>query len=89
MDCFRSPLVVEPRPGQLARAVRLRPLRQFDQRIGRSPAFTQALDDPAIPTSRECYCPRLGPRRVGDKLATTLAASAQCGCDVTGIRAVT
>ena len=38
--------VIEPWPGQLSRDPGLLPLRQLDQRVGLTRAFTQALDDP-------------------------------------------
>jgi len=46
MDVFDTPLLVEPWPGQLSSDARLLPLRQFDQRVGLTRAFTQADDDP-------------------------------------------
>jgi hypothetical protein len=41
-----TPLVIEPSPGQLSGDVGLLPIRQFDERIGLTRAFADALDDP-------------------------------------------
>ena len=68
MDFLGTPLLIEPWPGQLSRDPELLPLRRVDQAIGLNRAFTQALDDPAAPTLRECYCLGLRPRRVGNKI---------------------
>jgi len=46
LDFFGTPLVIEPSPGQLASDAGLLPVRQFDQRIGLTRAFAEALDDP-------------------------------------------
>ena len=46
LDFFGPPLVIEPSPGQLSGDAGLLPIRQFDQRIGLTRAFAQALDDP-------------------------------------------
>jgi len=45
LDFFGTALVIEPSPGQASRDAGLLLLRQFDQRIERTRAFTQALDD--------------------------------------------
>jgi hypothetical protein len=39
-------LVIEPLPGQLCGDAGLLPIRPFDQRIGLTRAFAEALDDP-------------------------------------------
>jgi hypothetical protein len=49
LDFFGTPLVVEPSPGQLSGDAGLLPVRQFDQRIGLTRAFADALDDPRDP----------------------------------------
>jgi hypothetical protein len=49
LDFFGTPLVVEPSPGQLSSDAGLLPIRQFDQRIGLTRAFAEALDDPRDP----------------------------------------
>jgi hypothetical protein len=46
LDFFGTPLVLEPSPGQLSGDTGLLPIRQFDQRIGLTWAFADALDDP-------------------------------------------
>jgi hypothetical protein len=46
LDFFRTPLVIEPSAGQLSSDAGLLPLRQFDERIGLTRAFADALDDP-------------------------------------------
>jgi hypothetical protein len=38
--------VIEPSPGQLSGDAGLLPIRQFDQHIGLTRAFAEALDDP-------------------------------------------
>src|SRR6516162_3606191 len=43
---FGTPLVIEPAPGQLSSDAGLLPIRQFDQRIGLTGAFADALDEP-------------------------------------------
>jgi len=49
LDFFGTPLVVEPSAGQLSGDAGLLPVRQFDQRIGLTRAFANALDDPRDP----------------------------------------
>jgi hypothetical protein len=49
LDFFGTPLVIEPSPGQLSSDAGLLPIRQLDQRIGLTLAFTAALDDPRDP----------------------------------------
>jgi hypothetical protein len=49
LDFFGTPLVIEPSPGQLSGDAGLLPIRQFDQRIGLTRAFAEALDDPRDP----------------------------------------
>ena len=46
LNFFGMPLVIEPSPGQLSSDAGLLPIRQFDQRIGLTWAFADALDDP-------------------------------------------
>ena len=53
LDFFRTPLVIEPSPGQLASDAGLLPIRQFDDRIGLTRAFADALDDPRDPDLTE------------------------------------
>jgi hypothetical protein len=53
LDFFGTPLVIEPSPGQLSSDAGLLPIRQFDQRIGLTRAFADALDDPRHPDLTE------------------------------------
>jgi hypothetical protein len=43
---FGIPIVIEPSPSQLSSDAGLLPIRQFDQRVGLSRAFADALEDP-------------------------------------------
>ncbi|MFO0844029.1 MAG: transposase [Gemmataceae bacterium] len=45
LDFFGIPLVIEPSPSQLSGDTGLLPVRQFDERIGLTRAFADALDD--------------------------------------------
>ena len=49
LDFFGTPLVIEPSAGQLSGDAGLLPVRQFDQRIGLTRAFADALDEPRDP----------------------------------------
>jgi hypothetical protein len=49
LNFFGTPLAIEPSAGQLSGDARLLPIRQFDQRIGFTRAFANALDDPRDP----------------------------------------
>jgi hypothetical protein len=53
LDCFGTPLVIEPSPGQLTSDAGLLPIRQFDEQIGLTRAFADALDDPRDPERTE------------------------------------
>src|SRR5215471_16478243 len=53
LDFFGTPLVIEPSPGQLSGDAGLLPIRPFDQRIGLTRAFADALDDPRDPELTE------------------------------------
>jgi hypothetical protein len=52
-DFFGTPLALESSPGQLSGDAGLLPIRQFDQRIGLTQAFADALDDPRDPDLTE------------------------------------
>ena len=52
-DFFGAPIVIEPSPGQLSGDAGLLPIRQFDQRVGLTRAFADALDDPRDPDLTE------------------------------------
>jgi hypothetical protein len=49
LDFFGTPLVIEPSRGQLSGDAGLLPIRQFDERLGLTRAFAEALDDPRDP----------------------------------------
>jgi hypothetical protein len=53
LDFFGIPLVIEPSQGQLSSDAGLLPTRPFDQRIGLTRAFADALDDPRDPDLTE------------------------------------
>jgi hypothetical protein len=49
LDFLGSPVAVEPSQGHLSGDAGLLPIRQFDQRIGLTRSFADALDDPREP----------------------------------------
>jgi hypothetical protein len=49
LDSFGTPLIVEPSEGRLSGDAGLLPIREFDERIGLTQAFADALDDPRDP----------------------------------------
>jgi hypothetical protein len=53
LDFFGPPVVLEPSPGKLTSDAGLLPIRQFDQPIGLTRAFVDALDDPRDPDLTE------------------------------------
>jgi hypothetical protein len=53
LDFFGTPLVIGPSPGQLSGDAGLLPIRQFDERIGLTQSFAEALDDPRDPDLTE------------------------------------
>src|SRR5436309_2100555 len=53
LDFFKTPLVIEPSPGQLSSDAGLLPVRQFDQSVGLTRAVAEALDDPRDPDLSE------------------------------------
>ena len=53
LDFFGTALVIEPSPGQLSGDAGLLPVRQFDQHIGLTRSFADALDDPRDPDLTE------------------------------------
>jgi hypothetical protein len=53
LDFLGTPLVIEPSQGQLSGDAGLLPIRQFDQRIGLTRSFADALDDPRDPELTE------------------------------------
>src|SRR5262249_37068348 len=64
LDFFGTPLVSEPSPGQLSGDARLLPIRQFDERIGLTRTFAEALDDPRDPDLTEHPFPEMVRSRV-------------------------
>jgi hypothetical protein len=53
LDFFGTPLIIEPSPGQLSSDAGLLRIRQFDERVGLTRAFADALDDPRDPDLTE------------------------------------
>jgi hypothetical protein len=53
IDFFSTPLVIAPSAGQLSSDAGLLPIRQFDEHIGFTRAFADALDDPRDPDLTE------------------------------------
>jgi hypothetical protein len=53
LDFFGTPLVIEPSPGQLSTDAGLLPIGQFDEHVGLTRAFADALDDPREPDLTE------------------------------------
>jgi hypothetical protein len=49
LDFFDLPLVIEPSQGQLSCDAGLLPIRPFDERLGLTRGFANALDDPRDP----------------------------------------
>jgi hypothetical protein len=69
LDFFGTPLTIEPSAGQLASDAGLLPIRQFDERIGLTKAFADALDDPRDPNLAEHTFPEMVRSRVYGILA--------------------
>jgi hypothetical protein len=69
LDFFGTPLVIEPSPGQLSSDAGLLPIHQFDQHIGLTRAFAEALDDPRDPGLTEYSFPEMVRSRVYGILA--------------------
>jgi hypothetical protein len=73
LDYFGTPLVIEASSGQLSGDAGLLPVRQFDQRVGLTRSFADALDDPRDPdltavrprerSRLKCADPRVGSPR--------------------------
>jgi hypothetical protein len=49
LDFFGTPVLIEPSHGQLTSDAGLVPIRQFDQHLGLTQAFAEALNDPRDP----------------------------------------
>jgi hypothetical protein len=69
LDFFGTPPVIEPSPGQLSSDAGLPPICQFDDRIGLTRAFAEALDDPRHPDLTEHTSPEMVRSRVYGTLA--------------------
>jgi hypothetical protein len=69
LDFFGARLVIEPSQGRPTGDPGLLPVRQFDERIGLTQAFAEALDDPRDPgltehTFLECASVCVPPSRL-------------------------
>jgi len=69
LDFFGVPRVIEPPAGRLSGDAGLLPVRQFDQRVGLTRAFADALDDPRDPGLAEHRFPEMVRSRVYGILA--------------------
>jgi hypothetical protein len=69
LDVFGTPLVIEPSRGQLSSDAGLLPVRQFDQRIGLTWAFDDAVDGPCVTGLVEHSLSERAPARVVGILA--------------------
>ncbi len=67
LDFFGTPIIIEPAPGQLSSDARLLPIPQFDQRMGLTQAFPDALDDPRTPQLTEHTFVEMVRPRVDDR----------------------
>ena len=64
LDFLATSLVIEPSRGQLSCDAGLLPIRQFDQRIGLTRTFADALADPRDPDLTEHTFPGMVRSRV-------------------------
>ena len=71
---FGTTLMIEPSPDQLSGDAGLLPIRQFDQCIGLTQAFAEALDDPRDPALTEHK--QLGSDRFAEREAASKALDA-------------
>ena len=69
LDFLGTSLVLEPSLGQLSGDAGLLPIRQFDQHIGLTRAFAEALDDPRHPDRTERTFPEMVWSRVSGILS--------------------
>jgi hypothetical protein len=69
LDIFGTPLVIEPSPGQMSGDAGLLPVPQFDQRIGLTRAFAEAVDGPCVHGLAEHSLSERAPARVVGILA--------------------
>jgi hypothetical protein len=73
LDFFGTPIVIEPSPGQLSSDAGLLPIRQFDQRIGLTRAFAEALDDARDPARDPALTEHTFPEMVRSRVYGILA----------------
>ena len=64
LDFFGTPLLIEPSPGRLSGDAGLLPVRQFDQRIGLTRAYAEAVDGPRATGLTEQSLPERARARV-------------------------
>jgi hypothetical protein len=69
LDFCGTPLVIEPSPGQVSGDAGLLAVRQFDQRIGLTRAFAEAVDGPCVTGLAEHSLSERAPARVVGSLA--------------------
>jgi hypothetical protein len=69
LDFFGTPIVIEPSPGRFSSDAGLLPICQFDERVGLTRAFADALDDPRDPHLTEHTFPEMVRARVFGILA--------------------
>src|SRR6516162_849921 len=67
LDFFGTPLVIEASSGQLSGDAGMLPVRQFDQRVGLTRSFADALDDPRDPDLTEHTFLEMVRSRVDDR----------------------
>ena len=78
LDFFGMSLVIEPSRGQLSGDAGLLPIRQFDQRIGLTRGFAEALDDPRDPDLTEHTFLEMARSRVYGRSPLSKPAAASC-----------
>ena len=67
LNFFGAAIVIEPSSGQLSSDAGLLPVRQFDQRVGLTRSFADALDDPRDPDLTEHTFLEMVRSRVDDR----------------------
>ena len=79
LNFFGMPLVIEPSPGQLSGDAGLLPVRQFDERIGLTRSFADALDDPRDPQRSWRWWPAPGCRGSGARRPSPSSSPSTAG----------
>jgi hypothetical protein len=82
LDFFGTPLVIEPSPGQLFGDAGLLPLRHFDERVGLTQAFADALEH-VLGVAEEVRWAREVAKRLRfrlDRLTAALQEAERLGC---------